>query len=85
MNTIKHLQTDENDGIVLCPNDHQDLMTILETLMPGLPANFKILIESQILSANCGDSRAMRWKPAMISLCLNLWAKYVFHRIVQTP
>ena len=78
---VKEVQTDpvdqeipDNETIVLSKNDHEDLITIIEKLLPDAP-NFKDLLRSQLKNAVGKDPRARRWDTRIISLCLSLWAK----------
>ena len=63
--------------IPLTEADHDDLSTIIHKVLPHAP-HFKTLLESQLQNCKSKDARHRRWDVNMISLCLNLWAKYVF-------
>ena len=56
--------------------DHEDLVSIIEKVLPHAP-QFKLLLEGQLRNSKAKDPRHRRWHPDMISLCTNLWAKYV--------
>ena len=56
--------------------DHDDLSIVIEKVLPHAP-HFKTLLESQLHNCKSKDARHRRWDVNMISLCLNLWAKYV--------
>lgn len=44
-------------------------------LIPHCP-KFETLFQSQIQNAKCADPRQRKWDPAIISLALNIYAKY---------
>ena len=55
--------------------DNEDLVEIIQKVLPSNP-KFKLLLESQLCNCTAKDPRSRRWHPDVISLCLNLWAKY---------
>ena len=65
-----------NTKLNLTPADENDFIQIIEKVLPAAP-KFKIILESQLRNAKQRDPRHRRWSAEMISLCLNLWAKYV--------
>ena len=67
-------------GIYLTEADNEDMVSIIQKMVPSAP-QFKLILESQMKNATAKDPRHRRWKPEIISLCLNLWAKYVTNYI----
>lgn len=62
--------------IDLVPQDHEDLLKILESEQPNAPSNFKILLESQVQNARTGlDVHRRRWDPKVITICLSMYCK----------
>ena len=76
-------QQPDCNTIPLTEADHDDLSTIIQKVLPHAP-HFKTLLESQLQNCKSKDARHRRWDVNMISLCLNLWAKYVFPYNVPT-
>ena len=71
------LQETKSTTIELTEADHEDLSTVISKVLPHAP-QFKTLLESQLKNCKSKDARHRRWDVNMISLCLNLWAKYDF-------
>ena len=63
-----------NPSVVLCEEDNEDFSNMLETICGKAP-EFKLLFESQLSNARHKDAHQRRWDPAVISLCINLWAR----------
>lgn len=63
------------DGITLCPADHDDMTRIVKDLIPNAP-KFAALFHSQVKNAECADPWQRKWDTAIISLALNIYAKY---------
>ena len=71
-------QFEESDvlkpSVLLCDEDNEDFKNILQSISAKAP-QFKLLFESQLSNAQHKDARQRRWDPAVISLCINLWAR----------
>ena len=72
---IIYVQQGTNSKYSLTRSDEHDLIEIIQKVIPEAP-KFKVILESQLRNAKAKDPKHRRWSPEMISLCLNLWAKY---------